>query len=109
MSISNESGGAGGSEGMGGDRGTPEAVSRDAGQLGQDVKALAADKAAQLRDQATQYYQQGRDQAQQYYEQGRQAVQEYEQNLEEYIREKPLQSVLIAAGVGALLGILLKK
>jgi ElaB/YqjD/DUF883 family membrane-anchored ribosome-binding protein len=38
-----------------------------------------------------------------YYEQGVKTTQEAEHRLEDYVREKPLRSILMAAGVGALL------
>ena len=41
--------------------------------------------------------------------QGRQQLEGWEQSLEENIRAKPLQSVLWAAGIGLLLGLLWKK
>jgi ElaB/YqjD/DUF883 family membrane-anchored ribosome-binding protein len=34
---------------------------------------------------------------------------EMEQNLEQYVQEKPIQALLMAAGVGLLLGILWKR
>ena len=54
-------------------------------------------------------YGQLRDQATDYYEQGRQRATEMEQSLEQYVHEKPIQSLLIAAGVGMLLGVLWKR
>ena len=53
---------------------------------------------SQVRDAATEQYQNLCDTASEYYEQGRQAVQEWEQSLEDYVQEKPIQSLLIAAG-----------
>ena len=47
--------------------------------------------------------------ASQYYEQGRQQLTGWEQSLEENIRAKPLQSVLLATGIGLLLGLLWRK
>ena len=47
--------------------------------------------------------------ASQYYEQGRQQLEGLEQSLEENIRAKPLQSVLLATGIGLLLGLLWRK
>ena len=47
--------------------------------------------------------------ASQAYEQGRQQLAGWEQSLEENIRAKPLQSVLLATGIGLLLGWLWKK
>ena len=55
------------------------------------------------------YYQQGRQQAADYYRQGRQQAAAVENTLEDGIRAKPLQSLLMAAGAGMLLTLLLKK
>ena len=63
----------------------------------------------QVRDQATERYNQLRDQAQNYYQQGRDRATEWEQSLESYVQEKPIQAVLMAAGVGVLLGLLWKR
>ena len=41
-----------------------------------------------------------------YYQQGREKVQVLEQTLEAQIRAKPIQSLLIAGGIGLLLGLL---
>jgi len=76
-----------------------------ASQVGQSVRDLGG----QVRDVATEQYEQVRRQAQEYYEQGRERAREVQQNLESYIQEKPIQSLLIAAGVGMLLGILWKR
>src|SRR5579863_1579159 len=74
-------------------------------QVGQNLRDLGG----QVREQAREKYQHLSDQAQEYYEQGREKAREWEQGLESYIQEKPLQSVLIAAGVGVLLGLLWKR
>lgn len=63
----------------------------------------------QIRDAATEKYGELRDQAEEYYEHGRKRAMELEQGLEDYVREKPIQSLLMAAGVGVLLGILWKR
>jgi ElaB/YqjD/DUF883 family membrane-anchored ribosome-binding protein len=76
-----------------------------AAQVGENLRNLGS----QVRDQATQQYDQLRQQAGDYYEQGRQRAMEYEQTLEQYVHEKPIQSLMIAAGVGMLLGILWKR
>ena len=60
-------------------------------------------------DPATAYYRQGRQQAEDYYRQGRRQVAAVEHTLEDAMRTKPLQSLLIAAGCGMLLTLLLKK
>ena len=76
-----------------------------ASQVGENLRELGG----QVRETATQQYEQLRQQAGDYYEQGRQRAQEMEQNLEQYVQEKPIQALLIAAGVGMLLGILWKR
>src|SRR2546423_13086714 len=76
-----------------------------ASQVGQNLRDLGG----QVRDTATQQYEQLRQQAGDYYEQGRQRAMEIEQSLEQYVQEKPIQALLIAAGIGMLLGILWKR
>ncbi|HEX5244164.1 MAG TPA: hypothetical protein VFW23_12950, partial [Tepidisphaeraceae bacterium] len=63
----------------------------------------------QVRDQAREKYEQLSNQAQEYYDHGREMAQQWEQSIESYVQEKPIQSLLIAAGVGMLLGILWKR
>ena len=61
----------------------------------QEVSAQITETARQVGETASQYY-----------EQGRQQLEGWEQSLEENIRAKPLQSVLLATGIGLLLGLL---
>ena len=75
----------------------------------QQVQQNLREMGGQVKDVATQQYEHLRTQATDYYEQGRQRAQEMEQNLEQYVHEKPIQALLIAAGVGMLLGILWKR
>jgi ElaB/YqjD/DUF883 family membrane-anchored ribosome-binding protein len=56
------------------------------------------------RDAAQEQFGQMGDAASAYYGQGRDRVCQVERSVEQYIRERPLQSVLIAAGVGAIAG-----
>ena len=74
-------------------------------QVGQNIREMGT----QVRDMASEKYGQLRDQAQNYYEQGRERATEWEQSLENYVHEKPIQAVLMAAGVGVLLGLLWKR
>ena len=76
-----------------------------ANQVSQSLR----DGATQVRDAAQEKLRQVRDQANDYYEQGKDRAREWEQGLESYIQEKPIQSLLIAAGVGMLLGVLWKR
>jgi ElaB/YqjD/DUF883 family membrane-anchored ribosome-binding protein len=90
--------------------GTGQSVSPgDLKEAAQQVKQNIRDLGSQAREAATQQYDQLRDQATEYYEQGRERAREIEQSLEQYVQEKPIQSLLIAAGVGMLLGILWKR
>lgn len=58
---------------------------------------------------AADYSRQGRQQADDYSRQGRQQVAAVEHTLEDALRTKPVQSLLMAAGAGMLLTLLLKK
>ncbi len=80
-------------------------VREAATQVSQNLR----DAGSQIRDQAQEKYNQLRESASQYYEEGRQRAQEWEQGLETYVQEKPIQSLLIAAGVGMLLGFLWRR
>lgn len=99
--MENQMEGQQGDQGQGGQQG----ISQSAAQVGENLRNLGS----QVRDQATQQYDQLRSQATDYYDQGRQRAMEMEQNLEQYVQEKPIQALLMAAGVGMLLGILWKR
>ena len=90
---------------MGDSGNTGQGLKEQAQQMGQNLRDLGG----QVRDQAREKYNELSDSAHQYYEQGRQKAQEWEQGIESYIQEKPLQAVLIAAGVGLILGMLWKR
>jgi len=102
MSRMDDSGTTQGGEGQ---QGNAAQLRETAQQVQENLRNLGS----QVRDTATQQYGQLRDQASQYYEQGRQRATEMEQSLEQYVHEKPIQSLLIAAGVGMLLGVLWKR
>ena len=70
---------------------------------------LALDEFLFLRDAATEQYQNVKDSATEYYEAGRDKAMEWESQIEDYVRERPIKSLLMAAGVGALLGIIWKR
>ena len=76
-----------------------------ASQVGQQLR----DVGSQVKDAAREQYNNLRDQASGYYDQGRQMVEQYTDSLEQYVQEQPIKSILIAAGVGVLLGILWKR
>src|SRR2546421_2317815 len=59
---------------------------------------MAAETGKEMRDQAQELMAQGQEVAAEYYEEGRNQVLAWQQQLENQVREKPLQSLLIAAG-----------
>jgi ElaB/YqjD/DUF883 family membrane-anchored ribosome-binding protein len=92
MSRMSDTGSASASEGTAGEQ---------MRQTGAQIQQNLRDMGGQVRDAASEKFNQLRDQASEYYEQGRQRAQEWEQGLEEYVQQKPLQSLLIAAGIAA--------
>lgn len=69
------------------------AVTKNLQEMGDIAKDAAQKKLGQMREHASAYYQQGQDQVQG-------VVSAFEQS----VRQRPLKSVLIAAGAGLLLG-----
>ena len=63
----------------------------------------------EMREQAQELMAQGKEVATEYYEEGRNQVLVWQQQLENQVRGKPLQSPLIAAGVGLLFGLLRRR
>jgi ElaB/YqjD/DUF883 family membrane-anchored ribosome-binding protein len=84
---------------------TAESVSQAADR----VRDKAAEVSQHLKDVASEKYDEVRDKAAQAYNQGREKAEQWEQSLESYVQEKPLQAVLLAAGIGLLLGLLWKR
>ena len=78
-------------------------------EAGAQVRDKAQEAGAQVRDKAQEMVRQGKETASDSYQQGRQQMEAVEHTLEDGIRAKPLQSVFIAAGIGMLLGLVLKK
>lgn len=72
-------------------------VKQDLQDLGQSVRDAAQEKVGQVGEKAAEYYEQGRDH-----------VHGVACACEQFVRQRPLRAVLIAAGVGWLLGVLWK-
>ena len=68
-------------------------VTQDIQELGGMAREMAQEKVEQLRASASEYCEEGRDK-----------VQQVEHSFEQFVRQQPLKSILIAAGVGMLLG-----
>ena len=62
-------------------------------EMGAAVRGLASESVGALRDRAGEYVEHGRDR-----------VREIGDTVESRIQEKPLKSVLVAAGIGLLIG-----
>ena len=62
--------------------------------MGTQVKETMQDMGTQVKETMTEYY-----------EQGRESLQDLNQTLEAQIRERPLQTLLVAGGIGLLLGL----
>lgn len=78
-------------------------------EMGSQARQAATQKYEELRNAATEKYEQFRDTAKEYYEHGRERATEWEHGIEDYVREKPVQALLMAAGVGVILGLLWKR
>ena len=70
---------------------------------------MAAEIGKEIRDQVQERMVQGKEVAAEYYEEGLNQVLAWQQQLENQVREKPLQSLLMAAGVGLLLDLLRRR
>lgn len=79
-------------------RDTTHALKEDVVKLGRITKDMAQETVDHLKENAGEVYKQGMEKAQ-----------HWEKGLESKIQQHPLRSVLIAAGVGLVLGALFKK
>jgi ElaB/YqjD/DUF883 family membrane-anchored ribosome-binding protein len=73
-------------------------VTKDLREMGNIVRDAAQEKVGEVRENASELYAQGRDN-----------VHDLACAVEQFLRERPFQSVLIAAGIGWLLGRLGKR
>ena len=73
------------------------------------VRQKAEDVGRRVRDAAGQAYDKAGEQVHRSYEWTREHAREAGRGVDSYVRHKPMQAVLIAAGVGALLGVLWKR
>ena len=74
------------------------AVRDDVRELGRAAKGAAGEAYEDVKRQAGEYV-----------DREKLRVTEFEDQIVEYVRQKPLQSVLIAVGVGAVIGLLLRR
>jgi ElaB/YqjD/DUF883 family membrane-anchored ribosome-binding protein len=67
------------------------------------------DKAQEIGTQAQEWGTHAKEAVSEYYEQGRESLQALPQTMEAQIRARPLQALLVAGGVGLLLGLLWRR
>jgi len=84
-------------------------VQERAQELGTQVRNWTQDVGSQLKEGAQQAMRQAETSASQLSAQGREAVGQLEKTVEDYVRAKPLQSLMIAVGVGMLVALLWRK
>jgi len=70
-----------------------------------DIKQSLADMGSAAKQVAQEQYEGVRDTVSSYYDTGRERAMEFEQSLEKRIQERPISSVLVATGLGFLLGL----
>ncbi|MEX2142671.1 MAG: hypothetical protein WD894_25680 [Pirellulales bacterium] len=84
------------------DRGGMESVREKAG----DIKSSLQDMGSTAKQMAQEQFEGVRDTMSTYYEQGRERAMDLEQSLENRVRERPISSILVATGLGFLIGML---
>src|SRR5215510_6640144 len=87
----------------------PSDMREQAQEMGAQVRDWAQEKGSQIKEGAQEAMQQVGTSVSQLADKGRETIDQLEEGLEDRIRSKPLQSVLIAAGVGMLLGLIWKR
>ena len=73
---------------------TVSEISQNVREIGGEIGDLCAEKFTDVRDQAAGYYKKGRKKAS-----------EWEEGVEDYIKEQPIKALLIAGGIGLLVGL----
>ena len=70
-------------------------------EVGENLREMGS----QVGDVAREQFHRVRDRAAEVVESGRKRAREFEEGLEGYVQDRPLKSLLIAAGVGLLIGL----
>jgi ElaB/YqjD/DUF883 family membrane-anchored ribosome-binding protein len=84
-----------------------DTIKEDIRELGNMARDAAQEKLDEARQAAADAVETGRQRATEIYGQGREKAEEIEEQVVDYVRKKPVKSMLIAGGVGLLLGIVL--
>ena len=92
---------------------TSQTLSPQMQNVGAQVKATVQDMGTQVKATVQDMGAQAKATMQaagtQVYEQGRESLQDLNQTIEAQIRERPLQALLVAGGIGVLLGLLWRR
>lgn len=75
----------------------------------QEVASNVRDMGSQAYETASQKYEDAKESAAEYYRAGRDRAMEWESQIESYVRERPIKSLLMAAGVGIVIGMIWKR
>jgi ElaB/YqjD/DUF883 family membrane-anchored ribosome-binding protein len=78
-------------------------------EKGRDVRETVQQMGATAKDMAQAGWENARDTASEYLDRGREKALELGETLEIQIRSRPIRALLVAAGVGFLAGMLLKR
>jgi len=77
--------------------------------VGTHVRDAAKEQYENVRDAAKEQYENVRDRAAGYVDAGKHKAREVEEGVETYVQENPVHALLIAAGVGLLIGLLWRR
>ena len=80
-----------------------------AAQKAQKFRDFAGEKASQFADAAGEKASQFKDVAGEHWEETRVKAREIQSEVEEYVRQHPTKSILVAAGVGFLMGLIVRR
>lgn len=88
-----------------GQGGSTENLRDKAGEVVGNIREMGN----QAKDAAKEQYEHVRDSASEAFEHGREKAAKWQHDLEEYVHEQPIKALLIAAGIGVVLGIVWKR
>jgi len=86
-----------------------KAVKEDLRELGHTAKEVAREKLGEAKQKAAGVVDESKQRTAEYYQRGKQEAARFEDQVETYIRENPLKSVMIATGLGVVLGMFLSR
>lgn len=88
---------------------THGSTSPAAGASTSEQREWRQDTGQEVSHKVQEIAQQGQEAAAEYYQQGREQVLAWQRQIEHQVREKPIQSLLVAAGLGLLFGLLRRR